>query len=332
MCLGTAKALEEACRRADQKSTHRQPSETTKKCCLVGSWSDDDTFLQSLILVLIMGSSIRRTDLLALSNLREDGRRQEEIRRMRIQMGPITPNSEDVSSSSVGGSAVVEMGLTVALATVRGPVACQRRSDEMPDRAILDVSVKAAPFAPSGGDRRVTNSNTDRRLIELSHMLQRALEATILLQLYPKSRIQVRVVVLADDGGRLSAVINSASLALVDAGIPCKDLLCACSAGIASDSTLVDLNRREESTSGGQSAVYLPCAMLPQRGTVVLSQCEARLPDLETLERVLDAAMDGCRAVFDVLQAAIREHASTLTSIRNGQGTILNAFSKNTTI
>jgi exosome complex component RRP41 len=267
-----------------------------------------------------MGSSIRRTDLLALSNLREDGRKPEEIRRMRIQMGPI--------SSFEGGSAVVEMGLTIALATARGPLACQRRSDELPDRAILDVTVKAAPFAPSG-DRRVTNPRTDRRLIEISHMLQRALEATLLLQLYPKSRIEVHVVILADDGGRLCAAINAASLALVDAGIPMKDLLCACSAGYSggsTDTTLVDLNRREESSNGGQPAVYLPCAMLPQRGTIVLSQCEARLPGFDTLERVLDAAMDGCRAVFDVLQAAIRERASTLLAVRNGHGHVMNAF------
>mmetsp|Transcript_27476 Transcript_27476/g.45434 ORF Transcript_27476/g.45434 Transcript_27476/m.45434 type:complete len:279 (+) Transcript_27476:129-965(+) len=276
-----------------------------------------------------MGSSIRRTDLLALSNLRNDGRKPEEIRRMRIQMGPIRTTSSGNTSEAVGGSALVEMGLTIALATVRGPMACARRADELPDRAVMDVTVKAAPFAPSGGDRRITNPNTDRRLIEISHLLKRALEATILLQLYPKSRIQVQVVVLADDGGRLCAAINAASVALVDAGIPVKDILCACSAGYAgggTDTTLVDLNRQEESSHAGQNAVCLPCAMLPQRGTLVLSQCEARLPDFVTMDRVLEAAMDGCRAVFDILQAAIRERASVLLGMRDGHGTVVNSF------
>mmetsp|Transcript_30065 Transcript_30065/g.42625 ORF Transcript_30065/g.42625 Transcript_30065/m.42625 type:complete len:273 (-) Transcript_30065:429-1247(-) len=260
-----------------------------------------------------MSSSIRRTDLLALSNLRNDGRRPEEIRRMRIQMGPL---------SAHGGSAVVEMGLTVVLASVRGPIECSRRSEERSDRAILDVTVKTAPFAPSA-DRRVTNPNTDRRLVEQSHQLKRAMEAAILLHLYPKSRIEITVWVLADDGGRLCAAINATTIALVDAGIPLKDLVCACSAGGATDDVvLLDLNRREEMSAGGQPAVYLPCAMLPQRGTVVLSQCEARLPSLKTLEKVMDAAMDGCRAVFDILQAAIREHASTLLLARAGQATI----------
>jgi exosome complex component RRP41 len=275
-----------------------------------------------------MGSSIRRTDLLALSNLRNDGRKPDEIRRMRIQMGANT----NTGDGGVGGSALVDMGLTSALATVRGPMACARRSDELPDRAIVDVTVKAVPFAPSGGDRRVTNPNTDRRLIEMTHLLKRALEATILLQLYPKSRIQVQVVILADDGGRLPAAINAASVALVDAGIPVKDILCSCSAGYAGqgagsdDKTLLDLNRQEESSYAGQNAVCLPCAMLPQRGTVVMAQCEARLPDFDTMDRVLGAAMDGCRAVFDIIQAAIRERASILLGMRSGHGTVVNSF------
>lgn len=89
-----------------------------------------------------MGSSIRRTDLLALSDLRDDGRRPHEIRRLRVQLGALAAGG----SSSGGGSALVEMGLTVALATVTGPLQCQRRSDELPDRAILDVTVQQAPL------------------------------------------------------------------------------------------------------------------------------------------------------------------------------------------
>lgn len=274
-----------------------------------------------------MGSSIRRTDLLALSNLRNDGRKPHEIRRMRVQLGPV---SDTAPGEAVGGSALVEMGLTVALATVKGPLACIRRSDERPDRAIVDVSIRLAPFSGSGGDRRIVNPNSDRKLIELSQLLQRALEATILLQLYPKSRISVCVAILADDGSRLCAAINAASAALIDAGIPTKDVLCACSAGQPGsgddDIALVDLNRQEESRQHGRHPVSLPCAMLPQRGTLVLSQCEARLPSFETLDLVLEAAMAGCRAVFDILQAALLERAEALTGLKRGTGTVLDSF------
>jgi len=275
------------------------------------------------ILIIKMAASIRRTDLLSLSNLRNDGRRHSEIRRLKIQIGPLS------SSSSVGGSALVEMGLTVALATVRGPIECARRSDELADRGIVDVIVKMSPFA-SAVDRRVTNPNTDRRLIEASHMLKRAMEASILLHLYPRSRIEIQVVVLADDGGRLCAAINAATLALQDACVPMKDFVCACSAGYAADgntdTTLVDLNRREETVAGGDPSVQMPCAMLPQRGTVVFAQCEARLPNYAALERVLEAAMDGCRTIFDVMQAAVREKAAVDFAARSGDALVIDAF------
>lgn len=132
--------------------------------------------------------------------------------------------------------------------------------------------------------------------------------------------------------GRLCAAINAATLALVDAGIPMKDFVCACSAGYAgggTDTTLVDLNRREESSSGGGSggaAAYLPCAVMPQRGTVVLAQCESRLSNYETLERVLEAAVEGCRAMFDIMQAAVRERAAAVLAAQSGLATVRYSF------
>mmetsp|Transcript_5865 Transcript_5865/g.12759 ORF Transcript_5865/g.12759 Transcript_5865/m.12759 type:complete len:272 (+) Transcript_5865:155-970(+) len=270
-------------------------------------------------------SSLRRTDLLALSHLRNDGRKPHEIRKMSIQIGPLT------SCGAASGSAIVQMGLTVALATVRGPAECTRRSDELPDRAVLDVTVRSAPFAPSG-DRRPANPSTDRRLVEQSNLVKKAMEATILLHLYPRSRISIDIVILADDGGRLCAGINAATLALVDAAVPLRDMVCACSAGLAAgagadgaDVELVDLNGIEARSFGGEAAVHLPCATMPQRGTVVLAQCEARVA-LPTFERLLAAAMEGCAAVFDIMQASVRERGAALLAARNGNAAIESGF------
>ena len=263
-------------------------------------------------------SSLRRTDLLALSNLRNDGRKPHEIRRIRIQMG--------CCSGSCNGSAAVEMGLTVALATCTEPTECRRRTDERPDRAVLEVTVSAAPFAPSGGDRRTRGAATDRRLLETSRAVEEALSAAALLQTYPGRRIVVHCTVLADDGGSQCAALNAACLALVDAGIPLKDFCCACSAGTAAagQTVLVDLNRREESANG---EINLPCAILPQRGTVVLAQCgEARLSDFDSLLRVLESATDGCRAVFECMRAAVQERAASTLAARAGRATVRAAY------
>jgi|EP00970_Alexandrium_tamarense_P011106 exosome complex component RRP41 len=205
-------------------------------------------------------------------------------------------------------------------------------------RATLEVTMRTSPFSPPG-DRRVTNPTSDRRLIEQSHLLQTALSASILLHLYPKSKISVTVMVLADDGGRLEAAINAATLALIDAGIPLKDMVCACSAGRwsagGSDEIVVDLNRREiqaaNGTGGGgnegggtSDTIYLPVAAMPQRGTVVLAQCESRLSGgAEAFGEVLEAAMGGCQMVMEVMAAAVRERGAGLWKAKEGNADVV---------
>ena len=199
--------------------------------------------------------------------------------------------------------------------------------------------MRTTPFSPPG-DRRNVNPSTDRRLIEQSHLLQKALSASILLHLYPKSKISVTVMVLADDGGRLEAAINASTLALIDAGIPLKDMVCACSAGRwnagGSDEIVVDLNPREiqaaTGTGGGGGAgsggtsdtIYLPVATMPQRGTIVLSQCESRLSGgAEAFGEVLESAMGGCQMVMEVMAAAVRERGAGLWKAKEGKANVV---------
>lgn len=272
-------------------------------------------------------TSLRRTDLLALSNLRNDGRKPNEIRRMTVQMSPLT------NSSGANGSAIVQMGLTTVLCAVVGPIGCARRSDEVTDRAKIEVNIRTVPFASSTGDRRTTNPSTDRRIVEESSLIQNALEASLMLRLFPKTRIILDITVLADDGGRLSAAINAATCALVDAGLPMKDLVCSCSAGLITGTgssadgleevELIDLNQREISTySHESSAVYMPVATMPQRGTVVLAQCESRLNSVDVFEKVLLAASEGCQMVFRVMEASIRERTGKILAAKMGNAAL----------
>ncbi|KAL9185189.1 hypothetical protein ACHAXT_002966 [Thalassiosira profunda] len=282
-------------------------------------------------------ASTRRTDILSLVHLRSDGRRPHEIRHMSCHLGALpstTACGSALPTSACSGSSLVSMGLTQVLCVVRGPCDVGRRSEELPDRATLEVNMRTAPFSPPG-DRRNVNPTTDRRLIEQSHLLQKALSASILLHLYPKSKISVTVMVLADDGGRLEAAINAATLALMDAGIPLKDMVCACSAGRwnagGSDEIVVDLNRREiqaaTGTGGGgggtSDTIYLPVATMPQRGTIVLSQCESRLSGgAEAFGEVLEAAMGGCQMVMEVMAAAVRERGASLWKAKEGKASV----------
>lgn len=265
-------------------------------------------------------SSLRRNDLLALAGLRNDGRKPNELRRMSIQLSPLA------TTGGASGSAIVHMGLTTICCAVIGPIDCSRRSDELPDRAILEVNLRTAPFSSSSGDRRVSNPTVDRRIREHCTLIQNAIGASLLLNLHPRTRIILDFTVIADDGGRLCAAINAATCALVDAGLPMKDLVCSCSAGLVQgitsgeeDVELIDLNQREISTYQNESsAVYLPCATMPQRNTIVLAQCESRLASVDIFEKVLNAATRGCTLVFEIMEACIREKTDKLLASQTG--------------
>jgi exosome complex component RRP41 len=307
-------------------------------------------------------SSIRRADLLTLCNLRQDGRKPNEIRRMKITLGC-------VNTLSVTGSACIEMGLTTVIATVSGPIdSTSRRGDETTvqenDRCTIDVSVQVAPFADSadaggsnsGGSSKRSNSTQDRRLIEISSYIQSSLESCVLVQLYPQSTIVVNVCIVQDDGNRLCTAVNTAMCAIIDAGIPVKDICCACSAGYPilsapvttsfegtnnsntenntnktktniQQSVLIDLNRREEIGLSCGPVVVVPCTVIPNRGTVVWTHCETgRIPTIDTMEVLIQAVFDSCRIIYEHIQSSIRERAITVINSRMNNSTIQNVF------
>lgn len=63
--------------------------------------------------------------------------------------------------------------------------------------------------------------------------------------------------VLQSDGGNYCASINAATLALIDAGIPMKDIVCACSASFMKETPVVDINHQEENFAGSEVNSYL---------------------------------------------------------------------------
>ena len=53
--------------------------------------------------------------------------------------------------------------------------------------------------------------------------------------------------------------MNAATLAIIDAGIPIKDYVCACSVSLVRDTPLIDINHLEESSG----SPYINLALLP---------------------------------------------------------------------
>ncbi|GBP16841.1 Exosome complex component RRP41 [Eumeta japonica] len=232
-------------------------------------------------------------DLLSSQGLRLDGRRPNELRRIRCKLGVFTQPD---------GSAYLEQGNTKVLAAVYGPHQASK-SKSSAEAVVVNCQYSMATF--STGERK-NRPRGDRKSQEMSLHLRQALTAAIKTELYPRSQIDVYVEVLQADGGAYCASVNAACLALIDAGVPLKAYVCACTASVAwRDSTtpLVDVGHVEEAAGG----VCLTVACLPSSGNIALLEMSHRL-HVDYFDVVLSRAMQGCRDIEVVLDRAVREH------------------------
>ena len=126
---------------------------------------------------------------------------------------------------------------------------------------------------------------------------------TVTSFLSPFSLISFQI--LQSDGGNLSACINAATLALINAGIPMKDYVSACAVTHIDETPLVDLNMLEENSN----APRLTLAMMPKLNNVVLFQTDSRL-HMDDLDKILETAKKGCKDVSVILQRAIKDSIS----------------------
>ncbi|XP_061220311.1 exosome complex component RRP41, partial [Neopsephotus bourkii] len=177
---------------------------------------------------------------------------------------------------------------------VRGP-----RGRALPERALLRCRFSLAAFSSAERRRR---PGGDRGSAELGLRLQQSLEAAVLTQLFPRSQIDVYVQVLQADGGHSCAGTTAAALAVLDAGIPLRDLVCSGSAALAEATALADPSGAEEAAAGPGLALGL----LPASGLLALLQLSSPLPR-ERLEPLLEAATAGCRALHRALQRELRQ-------------------------
>ncbi|XP_001515504.1 exosome complex component RRP41 [Ornithorhynchus anatinus] len=238
-------------------------------------------------------------ELLSDEGYRVDGRRAGELRKIEARMGVF---------AQADGSAYIEQGNTKALAVVYGPHEMRGlRSRALPDRALVNCQFSMATFSTGERKRR---PHGDRKATEMSQHLQQTFEDAILTQLYPRSQIDIYVQILQADGGNYAACVNAATLAVLDAGIPLRDFVCASSAGFVEDTPLADLSYVEEAAGGPQVAL----ALLPGSGQITLLGLDARVHE-DHLERVLEAATAAARDVHTVLDRVVRRHVRQMSAL-----------------
>ncbi|KAK3382639.1 3' exoribonuclease family, domain 1-domain-containing protein [Lasiosphaeria ovina] len=255
------------------------------------------------------------TSAYSLALLRVDGRRWNELRRIHAQIR---------TQAAADGSSYLEIGHTKVMCVVTGPSEPGSRRGAIGSTgggvgggavgggaaqskgAEVAVSIVIAGF--SSVDRKRT-ARGDKRILELQSTISNALAASLHTHLFPHSAINISLHVLSQDGSLLAALINAATLACVDAGIPMTDYVAACTAGSTSTyaandeaaDPLLDLNHQEEQELPG-----LTVATLGGSDRVAVLVCESRV-QVSRLEGMLAVGVDGCKQVREILDRVVRE-------------------------
>lgn len=146
----------------------------------------------------------------------------------------------------------------------------------------------------------------------MQHTLSTAFATTLITHLYPHSTIILTLHILSQDGSLLSACLNAATLALIDAGIPMTDYVS--SVTVATTAAYAD---KEEDADpvldvNGLEEVELPYLTLAAMGDrVVVLIMETRV-QVGRLEGMVAVGLDGCREVRGILDGVVRAHGKKL--------------------
>ena len=227
------------------------------------------------------------TRLINEQGMRLDGRRIDELRPIKIEVGNLR---------NADGSAYIQFGKNKIMAAVYGPKEVHPKHSALPDRAVLRCRYHMSPFSTE--ERK--NPAPSRREIEISKVIREALEPALILEDYPRTAIDVYVEVLQSDGGSRCAGISAASVALADAGINMRDLVSACAAGKVAGQVVLDVDDTEDK----EGQADLPIAIMPSTNQVTLLQLDGQLND-EEFNKAFNWALNGCRNVYQLQREAL---------------------------
>ncbi|MGB9577255.1 MAG: exosome complex exonuclease Rrp41 [Candidatus Micrarchaeia archaeon] len=239
-----------------------------------------------------MGSALNKPKLF-IDGKRLSGRGKMDLRNLKITAGVLR---------QANGSALIEWGNNRILVGVYGPREVFPKHLTDPYKAIINARYVMAPFSSLEEHGR---SGPNRRSIEISKVAKHVFENNVLVERFPKTAIDIDMEVLQSDGGTRVAAITAASVALVDAGIPVKDLVQGVSVGKIDGEQVVDLDKLEDNY--GESD--MPAIVSLRTGEVLLYQMDGKLTR-EEVSNALDMIFEAAKAVREKQVAALVEKYS----------------------
>ncbi len=220
---------------------------------------------------------------------RADGRKFDETRPIEMKVGVL---------KQADGSAMVKIGKTIAIAAAYGPRELNPRHMQESDRAILQCNYTMAPFST----KERVRPGPSRRSVEISKVTREALEPALFLKDFPRTTIDVYIVILQANAGTRTAGINAASLALADAGIQMRDLITSIAAGKIDKHYALDLTGEEEEIT----ECDLPIAYMPREKKFTLLQMDGSISK-DDMKQVIKLAVKGCEKLYEHQRKALLE-------------------------
>lgn len=144
-----------------------------------------------------MRRQFKSKDLVSPEGLRQDGRRPNEMRQLKAELG-ILPHAD--------GSALWEMGNTRLIASVHGPLESPSSNDSSSSSSsgTVRVTLHQAAFSSStqrrGKASNIPNPHTNR-LEEWSRFLEETFGSVVMTSTFPRSAVRIYVQVISADGG-----------------------------------------------------------------------------------------------------------------------------------
>ncbi len=235
-------------------------------------------------------------ELITREGRRLDGRGPEDLRNIKIEAGVL---------HRADGSCYLEWGGNKVIVAVYGPREALPRHVQNPLRAIVQARYNMAAFSVE--DRK--RPGPDRRSVEISKVISAALEKVILTEQFPRATVDVNIEVLDAEAGTRCAGLTAAGVALVDAGIPLRDIPVACAAGKIGGQVVLDLGKEEDNFGDAD----LPIAISPRTGEVLLLQMDGHLT-VDEFNQAFDLAVKGCHIVSEIQKKAIMHKYQTVAA------------------
>ena len=218
---------------------------------------------------------------------RENNRKMEEMRPVEMKVGVV---------KEADGSAMVTLGSTRAIAAVYGPRELHPKHRQNNERAVLQCKYMMAPFST----KERVRPGPSRRSVEISKVTRDALEPALFLEDFPRTTIDVYIIILEANAGTRTVGINAASLALADAGVQMRDLVSSVAVGKIEGQCVLDLEGEEEEVT----ACDLPIAYMPRYKKFTLLQMDGNISKKD-VKNLIELGVKGCETLYKKQREAL---------------------------